>query len=556
MLPGRRSTRKWRRRGRRGQVAAVATILGLLVVVVFIANYLTTTLPGQMSINDLNHVIQVENQVGRLQALLMSATTDDAVGAQLTSPITLGAQGQPPFGRADTGSIAPAANGSWFRINSTLSGPLTYTAPTGGTAGTGYDVPAGGCTVSATGAVCTGSNRFQWNFSGAATNYVFTTTAGSYLINVTDSGASSAAPATITVTASASAPLDLMVIGNNDTITLTVPVTATDVNLVVDGNYDTETISMTGAGTTDRVNLYEVGLHDTTTLAKATGLTFLASIWGPSDSVVGPTTANSNAGTKVNVYFSGYLSGATACPLLNVAASDTVSTSSTSGTYAAEWNVTSPFTPTAVADWTLTSQVVSPIALACPFFQQSSITFDLAQSTAGFDVHLANTYIPSGDVAFDEGAVVYGQDGGAPLMVDGPSISASENGQNVSSLNLWFPVFVGTLPTDSGLSTTEVAARLVSVTSIALTNANPLGLVNRTNIVITVHTPFAEAWANWYSQSPAFASDWVCLPASSVACTGPYSSGGPMGTVILSVPTTTQLDNFDVQLATFSIGLV
>jgi len=65
--PRSRQLRKWRRRGRRGQVAAVATIFGLLLVVVFIANYLTTTLPAQMSVNDLDHVIQVENQVGQLQ---------------------------------------------------------------------------------------------------------------------------------------------------------------------------------------------------------------------------------------------------------------------------------------------------------------------------------------------------------------------------------------------------------------------------------------------------------------------------------------------------------
>ena len=48
----------------------MATILGLLLVVTVIANYLATTLPAQMSVNDLNHEIAVENQLGHFQAVL------------------------------------------------------------------------------------------------------------------------------------------------------------------------------------------------------------------------------------------------------------------------------------------------------------------------------------------------------------------------------------------------------------------------------------------------------------------------------------------------------
>lgn len=534
----------------------MATIFGLLLVVVFVANYLTTTLPGQMSINDLNHVIQVQNQVGRLQALLMSASSSNAVGAELTAPVTLGSLGQPPFASADTGSIGPAANGSYFQVNSTLSGPLTYSPPTGGTAGTGYDIPSNGCTVSGTGATCSRTNTFQWNFSGSAVNYAFTTTAGTYLINVTDSGTSSVATASITVSASASKPLDLLVIGNNDTITVTLPTTGSVVRLVVFGNYDTSTISVTAAGAAERVNLYEVGLHDTTTLSKAAGLIFLASIWGSTDTVTGPTTANSNAATKASVYFSGFTPTTTSCPNANIATSDTVSGSSTAGTYTAEWNVTSPFTPTAVTDWTLTSQVVSPTAGACPFFSASTIPFNLAQASSGLDVHLANTYIPSGDVAFDQGAVIYAQDGGIPTVVDGPGLSATQNGNFFTSLSIWFPVFVGTLPTDSGLSTTSIAARLISVNTIALTTASSLGIANSTNVVITIHSPYATAWANWLNDNPTFTNNYVCLPATGPACNGPYTSGGPMGTVILTIPTSTQLDTLTIQVATYSISLV
>jgi hypothetical protein len=554
--PRRRQLRKWRLRGRKGQVAAVATILGLLIVVVFIANYLTATLPGQMSINDLDHVVQVENQVGRFQALLESASATSAIGAELTAPITLGSQGQPPFASADSGQIGPSANGSYFQVNSTLSGPLIYTPPTGGTAGTGYDVPAGGCAVSATGAVCSGTNRFQWNFSGSAVNYAFTTTAGSYLINVTDSGASNVAQATITVTASASNPLDLLVIGNNDTIPVTIPVTATFVNVFVFGNYDTTTFTATGAGATDHVRLYEFGVHDVTTLIRSAGLTFLGSIWGGTDSVAGPTTANSNGGTKVNVYFSGFNSAGTACPVDNIATSDTVSGSSTTGTYAAVWNVTTAFTPAAVADWTLTSQILAPIPNACPFFQQSAIPFNLARASAGFDVHLRNTYIPTGDVVFDQGAVIYAQSGGRAQMVDNPEISASTNGGIFTSLSLWFPTFSASVPTDAGVSTTSLSARLVSVNTIYLTAQNVLGIENMTNVVITIHSPFVGAWESYLNSTGTFSNSYVCLPAGGPACSGLYAPNGPMGTIVLTIPTTTQLDTLKIQIATFNITLV
>jgi hypothetical protein len=556
VLPRRQYRRKWRLRGQRGQVAAVATILGLLLVVVYIANYLTTTLPGQMSTNDLNHVIQVENQLGRFQALLEAASAAHAVGAELTAPVTLGSEGQPPFASADSGTIAGEANGSYFRVNSTLSGPLVFTAPTGGTTGTGYDVPAGGCTVSGTGALCSGTNHFQWNFTGAAVNFGFTTTAGYYLINVTDSGASSAAPATITVTASGSAPLDLLVIGSNDSIGITIPVTATFVNLFVYGNYDTATVSLTGAGATDHVRLYEAGVHDTTTLVKSAGLTFLASIWGGTDKVVGPATANSSATTKVSVYYSGFNPGAEACPVDSIANSDTVSGSSTAGTYTANWNLTAPFTPAAVADWTFTTLVLAPIAAGCPFMLPSSIPFNLAVASAGLDVHLINTYIPSGDVVFDQGAIVYAQDGGLPAMVDTPTLSATENGYNFTSASMWFPVFTSSLPTEAGLSTTSLAARLISVNTISLTAASTLGIQNLTNIVVTIHSPFTAAWVSYFDQVPEFTNHWVCLPSGSSQCIGPYTNNEPMGTVVLTIPTGFQFYDLSIQVATFSVSLV
>jgi hypothetical protein len=552
----RRPLRRWRLRGRKGQVAAVATILGLLIVVVYIANYLTAVLPGQMSANDLNHVVLVENQVGHFQALLQSASAVGAVGAELSQPITLGSAGQPPFADADSGSIGPAANGSYFQVNSTLSGPLAYSAPTGGTPNTGHDNPATGCTLTSGGAVCTGTNHLVYNWSGSDVAYTFTTTAGVYLINVTDSGASTVAPAAIALSAQGSAPVNLLVIGNNDTITVQIPTTGTVVNAIVFGNYDTFNVDVTAIGATERVTLEEVGLHDGNTLTAAPGLTFLASIFGSTDTVTGPTTANSNAGTKVGVYFSGFATGTAACPAGSLAASDSVATSSTAGTYTASYNVTAPFTPTTVADWTQTAYVVTPVATGCPFFTASIVPFDLAKASAGFDVHFANTYIPTGDVEFDQGAVIYAQAAGIPTMIDTPEISATYSGTVITGVTLWFPVFVGTLATDQGLSTATVATRLLSVNTIALTPQSSLGIANSTNIVVTVHSQFAAAWAAFFNTTYPFQNDWSCTPAGSAACVGPYTSGGPFGTVVLTIPTGTLLDSLTIQLATFNISLV
>jgi hypothetical protein len=64
-----RTIRQRRWRSRKAQVSAVATIFGLLLVVSFIANYLSTVLPGQMEVNELSHIATVENELSRLQAI-------------------------------------------------------------------------------------------------------------------------------------------------------------------------------------------------------------------------------------------------------------------------------------------------------------------------------------------------------------------------------------------------------------------------------------------------------------------------------------------------------
>ncbi len=525
----------------------MATILGLLLVVTFIANYLTATLPGQMSVNDLNHVIQVENQVGRLQALLEAGSAADAVGAQFTQPITLGSAGTPPFASADLGTIGPANGSSSFTTN--LTGPLVYTPPTVGAAG---GIHSAGCTTAATSVVCTGSNYLTWNFTTSATNYVVTTSAGSYSVNIKDSG-TTGTPAGIAVTPTGSAPLDLFVLGSNDTITLTLATTASVVNLVVVGNYDTLAVSNTVV--TSFVSLVEVGLHDATTFAVGTGVTFLASIFGTTDTVAAPTTANSNGATNLNVFYTGFGPTTTTCPNDNMASTDKVTVSSTAGNYTANYNTTSAYTPTPVADWSLPVSIVTSASANCPFFAPSSLPLNLGGSAAGVNIHLLNTYIPEGDVAFDQGGVVYAQEGGVPIMIDGPAITATMVGSVVTAISIWFPVFEGSLAIQSGVSTAEISARLLSLDPIDLTPTSGNWLTSNSNIVLTIQTPFAAAWANWFNSTLPFNTEWSCV-GPNAACNGPYISGGALGTVTLTIPTTSQLAAVNLQIATFAISLI
>jgi hypothetical protein len=108
-------------------VSAVATLLGLLLVVTFIANYITTQLPAQMSVNDLNHEVQLEDQLGRFGALLQATSTNFLAGAQLTQPVTLGSQAVPPFASADSSYTGAPVNGTTTIVNYTTTSTTVST---------------------------------------------------------------------------------------------------------------------------------------------------------------------------------------------------------------------------------------------------------------------------------------------------------------------------------------------------------------------------------------------------------------------------------------------
>jgi hypothetical protein len=544
----RRAVRKWRSRGRRGQVAAVATILGLLLVVTFIANYLTTTLPNQMSVNDLDHELQVENQIGRLQALLEQVSAAGDVGAQVTQPVTLGSSGAPPFADADSGQIGPL-NGSSFNLSYTLQGPTGYQAPTGGDPNTGY-IPSSATCVPATNPTtsltCSGSGGVTWNFSAATpTNYALTVSAGTYAINITDSGASSGSHATIAITASGSSPLTLLVLGSNDTITLTTSAAGTDVFEIV-GNNDTLSIPAASSATT--IVAYVVGANDAVTFGSVSAnINFLGTFFGFDDSVNAGSSVSST-GNKFAVYFNGYYPAtpATSCPVGNLAyATDAISGgASGKGTYSVTFNDTTTSTGTVASPWT---GHWSRASTTCPFLVAVTVAPTTIRS-AGFNVHLLNSYAPQADVAFDAGAVVFAQPGGVPLLIDGPGIRVIRGSTGVSSVSIWMPVFVGRGAAEAGISTADLSARLISSYNVVLNPSTSYTVANNTTISFAITTPFASGWWSYFNAT--YPASW--LSCTGIGCRTPYTNLGDFGTVTLAIPTGTVLNYFDLDIATFS----
>src|SRR5208282_743953 len=271
LRPGRRA---WRRRSRKAQVSAVATILGLLLVVTFIANYLSTTLPNTMGQNDLQHDVEVQNQVAQLSALMQVTAESGTISAQVSQAVTLGSVGAPPFAAADSSTIAPANLSSGLGVNFTLAGPQTYNPPTGGVSG----VNAPGCTTTSTTILCSGGATVNANFTGAlggkASYSITLSGGGSANINVTSNHS------TISVVVSASTSLRVDVLGNNDTLTFDVS-TLPEYILIL-GNDDT--VTLTGSGTNSHPNIVVVGNRDTVTTSALSGSNaVVTSVYGSSD---------------------------------------------------------------------------------------------------------------------------------------------------------------------------------------------------------------------------------------------------------------------------------
>jgi len=541
--PMRSMRRGWRRRGRRGQVAAVATVLGLLLIVTMVANFLSTQLPAQMQVNDANHTLVVEDQVSRFAATLQAAAGVSAVDAALSQPVSLGSVGDPPFAPADGSVIGPGTLGSGIAVSFSVNGGSTYAPPSVGAAG--GTTTGASCTTGSTSLTCsTTGHKVVWNFtSSSPTSYSVSTSGGPYYLNFSTSGS------TIAATVSSSAPDYYVIIGNNDTLTFTISGSSDVVHVVMVGNNDEVTFAA-GSWSSSTIQILFVGNFDSlvTGSQSLSSSRLLATFYGSNDTTqLGTTSAT---GSSVGIYYNGFVptNPTSSCPVDNLAAhTDSVSTTgsqSGSGTYTVTFNDTSVGTGSAPpSPWAGTYG--EPTPFACPFV----VANDFSQKSSGaggasFSVLLRNSYIPQGVVAFDQGAVVYAQPNGIPLMLLGPVYTFVHG-----TLTLWVPVFLTRIGTEVGTGTAELTAHLVSLLNVSLP-AGGYALSGTTSLAIT--TPYALAWQSYLSTSSStLAGDAVCAPAKSTACTGPFQFNGPMGTVYVNVTATA----LALQIATFSIGV-
>jgi hypothetical protein len=520
-------------------------LLGLLLVVTFIANFLTTVVPNQMQVNDFNHVIAVENQLGRLAALVASGGGSGAVGMQFVQPISLGSDGVAPWAPPDGSSLGAGRIGSSLAFSYGLLGQFVYSPPLGYPQG-GPALPAT-CTftsITHTGITCTAAvTRLAYNFSGNSKAFSVTSTssAGLFALNFSTNHS------TILVSAVGGTRVDIAIYGSNDSVTVSANGGA-QLNVTLVGNNDYLNMGQTG-GATVVVRMY--GTLDSLYEASTGTGKMLVIAYGNSDSI----TANASGVATYTAFVTGF--NATSpisplCPYDNVSGTVTLHGTGPSASYNAYLNNTAFTGSSTAAPWTVHFQAVAPTT--CPFFSRQPISIASPSTTgAGLALRLSNTYAPSGEVAYDEGAVIYAQYGGFPVVVNPPSITLTHVGGLVTAASLSIPYFSGPTGAASGIGIETINLRLVHTLSLTVSAGAPNLAINpNVPISLVVTTPYAEAWVAYLSANLVYSGLWSCAPAA--ICTGAYAQGSPMGVVTITIPTTS-LSQLTIGTSTFAATL-
>jgi hypothetical protein len=501
-------------------------------VVTFIANYLSTELPTQMQVNDLQHEILVENEVGHVSAVLSSMSYARYQGAEIVQPVALGSLGAPPFAPPDRGMIKPGVRGSSETVNFTLSGP--FSPPSIGTPNSGS---LGGCSTSSkngnntTGISCTGSHNVVWNFS--AGNGLFYSVSGNgglgAIVNFSTSGS------TIVIGSVGGAIDRVFVLGNNDSVYVNATGGA-NVKVLVVGSYDTLNLNAKG-GSGFSVEI--VGNHDTTSESGTGGGNLVLVGYGSNDAFTG-----SGSGS-FGVYWNGFnLENVSSgkCPYGNIALTDTVGGSAGTVTYN-NTNYNHANGSGNASGWTYIYNNPPPSISRCPFVAQGAVTQG-GIIGSDFVVSLLNSYAPSSEVAFDEGAVVYAQAGGVPVLVDGPGITL-----NGTRATVWVPLFENLPQTEAGAGTANLILRLVSIQQQSWPSGGFV-LPSGSRVLVTILSPYAAGWVAYLSQQSTLAGLFTCTGAQNV-CSAGYTHSGQLGKIVISLPVT----QLQLRIALFSVSL-
>ncbi len=496
----------------------------MLLIVTFLANFLSTTLPAQMAINDANHAKAVENQLSRVAAMMAAAAQANAVGAQLSQPISLGSQGLAPFAAPDTASIGPGVNGSQLTSRFAVVGPTIFRPPQGWAPG-GNAALLKKCTVTGnssnpTSVKCSSSQtsglNLTQNFTGQNTS-VHATGAGTFHLNYTVNYT------TISVDVSGGPMLAVQLVGSHDVLYVnTSGVGSSNLRGYVNitGNSDTLYLQNSG-GWIFTINV--IGNNDTVVDKLNGGPHVTVSMWGTDDSYT-IASGSGGTGTTVEVYYTGFDAlnpTSSSCPYGDSALTDKVGgTVSGQSNFHVLYNTTNASAPAPPNNqWTTSSN--HPVNLSCPFFTSLVLPQGTASTSgASFVVHLRNLYAPVADVAFDQGAVVYAQAGGVPVMVAGPGATFSHG-----LFSLWVPEFIGSMGSEVGASTASLSFHLDAVQSVVLPYG-PFSLPAGQSVELRDSSPYAAAWMNYFASQPSLAGLLsTCIPSGAYPFGVVYDSG-------------------------------
>jgi hypothetical protein len=443
-----------RRRARKAQVSAVATTLGLLLVVLFISNYLVFQLPGQMSQEEFDHEIQVEDQLERFQGAIDSESVPGFLPFGVSSPVTLGSQGVPPFGPPSLGAIGPEPNSVGTKLDYVLNGVRPATPNWGVDSSC---LPAGAGTCSANSAV----DSANLSANGTSSTVKITGTGDSLVYNVD---------------------------GDNDTFSFQWSGSNEGVtDVVINGSYDTVTLTKSGTdAATPSISFLFYGIHDVFKLSMA-----------------GSHTAPS--GTLVNVQFIG--SQGLLCPFDNGSATDSIGTMTAGGSKlnltVAWWNAVGYTSPGNVTEYPGNTNHLETVTwenetgfVACPFLVILPHEH-VANDTGALQVSLFNRYLPGAILGYEDGAVLLQNPGDPAVMVSDPDFSFNETVSGFTA-NLVLPQLVGPTTSESGTQTAALISRVVDLTQYTFgTGAD--GLFVGTPFFLNITTEFPAAWMNYFN---------------------------------------------------------
>ena len=536
----------------------MAVILALLLIVTFIANYLTTTLPNTMGQNDVQHEVLVQNQVAQLAALLQETASGEAVGAQVSQPVTLGSAAAPPFAGQDSSTIAPGNLSGGLSVNFTLAGPSEYAPPTGFGANQG-NMPSVCTPLAPTTTVNCGAHKnthYNWNFS-AGDGLAYTVTIAGSTTSV--AGLNFATNfSTISISGINGMPIYVQIIGNNDTLSISSGGGNDPISVNITGNYDTITPGSFPGGSST-VIVHVIGDYDLINGDSAAGgNTVWVSFIGAHDTL--PLVPGS--GSTYYTYFTGFDTlnpTSSSCPYGALALTDTVTGYTVANGQTANAHLYESFNNstayptwgnlTPSSRWAIHYHPVAPSA--CPFVTQVILPVPTggAPRSASLVVQLKNTYAPSAEVALDQGAVVYAQPGAIPVFVVPPPISYASG-----TLSVFVPQFTGGFGTEAGSGTADVLLRLLNVQQFQIPSSG-FYLENLTKVTVTVVSQYVAAWYAYFQSVPALNPYVTCSPTGANSpCTSLYQPGRSLGTVTLSIPAASSL-TFDLIVGLYSIGL-